>query len=48
MGVRLEVMDTRNAAAEFNLLATERGTASVAAALVPVGWREGWGGEGGR
>lgn len=37
-GVRLDVSDTRNAAAQFNLLATERGVGQVAAALVPVGW----------
>ncbi|KAL9041720.1 MAG: hypothetical protein Q9214_004011 [Letrouitia sp. 1 TL-2023] len=36
-GVRLDVSDTRNAAAQFNLLATERGVGQVAAALVPVG-----------
>ncbi|KAF2720670.1 hypothetical protein K431DRAFT_285580 [Polychaeton citri CBS 116435] len=41
LGVRLEVQDTRNAAAQFNLLATERGTQQVAAALVPIGWKEG-------
>ena len=41
MGVRVDVGDTGNAAAMFNLLATERGVGSVAAALVPVGWREG-------
>lgn len=41
MGVRVEVADTRNAAAQFNLLATERGVGSVGCALVPVGWREG-------
>ncbi|KAI4183231.1 MAG: hypothetical protein L6R41_005504 [Letrouitia leprolyta] len=40
LGVRVEVGDTRNAAAQFNLLATERGTGEVAAALVPIGWRE--------
>ncbi|KAF2748428.1 hypothetical protein M011DRAFT_476444 [Sporormia fimetaria CBS 119925] len=40
LGIRLEIQDTRNAAAQFNLLATERGTSQVAAALVPVGWRE--------
>ncbi|KAI0480265.1 hypothetical protein GGR56DRAFT_625396 [Xylariaceae sp. FL0804] len=43
LGVRLEVLDTRNAAAQYNLLATERGVADVAAALVPIGWREGRG-----
>lgn len=37
-GVRLDVSDTRNAAAQFNLLATERGVGQVAAALVPMGW----------
>ena len=36
MGVRLDVLDTRNAAAQFNLLATERGIGEVAAALVPL------------
>ncbi|KAK5165684.1 uncharacterized protein LTR77_008606 [Saxophila tyrrhenica] len=41
LGVRLEVQDTRNAAAQFNMLATERGVQQVAAALVPIGWREG-------
>lgn len=40
LGIRVEVSDTRNAAAQFNLLATERGTSEVAAALVPIGWRE--------
>lgn len=38
LGIRLEVSDTRNAAAQFNLLATERGVQQVAAALVPIGW----------
>ncbi|KAL9115700.1 MAG: hypothetical protein Q9227_000068 [Pyrenula ochraceoflavens] len=38
LGVRVDVQDTRNAAAEFNLLARERGTTEVAAAMVPVGW----------
>ncbi|KAF1831383.1 hypothetical protein BDW02DRAFT_505397 [Decorospora gaudefroyi] len=41
LGMRLEVQDTRNAAAQFNLLATERGVGQVAAALIPIGWREG-------
>lgn len=40
LGIRIEVQDTRNAAAQFNMLATERGTQQVAAALVPIGWRE--------
>ena len=43
LGIRLEVQDTRNAAAQFNLLATERGVQQVAAALIPTGWREGRG-----
>lgn len=38
LGLRVEVLDSRNAAAQFNLLATERGVSEVAAALVPVGW----------
>ncbi|QIW98773.1 hypothetical protein AMS68_004291 [Peltaster fructicola] len=33
MGIRVEVQDTRNAAAQFNLLATERGVQQIAAAL---------------
>ena len=37
LGIRLEIQDTRNAASQFNLLATERGTGEVAAALIPVG-----------
>lgn len=37
-GIRVEVLDTRNAAAQFNLLATERGVSEVAAALIPIGW----------
>jgi NADH dehydrogenase [ubiquinone] 1 alpha subcomplex assembly factor 3 len=43
LGMRVEVLDTRNAAAQFNLLATERGVMDVAAALIPVGWVEGKG-----
>ncbi|OAA36390.1 DUF498 domain protein [Beauveria brongniartii RCEF 3172] len=43
LGMRLEVLDTRNAASQFNLLATERGVADVAAALIPIGWQEGIG-----
>ncbi|KAL1958441.1 hypothetical protein VTO42DRAFT_4542 [Malbranchea cinnamomea] len=39
LGIRIEVLDTRNAAAQFNLLATERGVREVAAALIPAGWR---------
>ncbi|KAF1990242.1 hypothetical protein K402DRAFT_389868 [Aulographum hederae CBS 113979] len=40
LGIRLEVLDTRNAVAQFNLLATERGVREVAAALVPMGWKD--------
>ncbi|PGH09254.1 hypothetical protein GX51_00696 [Blastomyces parvus] len=39
LGLRVEVQDTRNAAAQFNLLATERGVQDVAAALIPIGWK---------
>ncbi|TLS30524.1 hypothetical protein PpBr36_03678 [Pyricularia pennisetigena] len=41
LGIRVEVLDTRNAAAQFNLLATERGTRDVAAALIPAGFGRG-------
>ncbi|KAL8922665.1 MAG: hypothetical protein Q9208_004978 [Pyrenodesmia sp. 3 TL-2023] len=40
LGIRVDVQDTRNAAAQFNLLATERGVGEVAAALIPIGWKE--------
>jgi len=40
LGIRIEAQDTRNAAAQYNLLATERGVEQVAAALVPIGWKE--------
>lgn len=43
LGIRVEVLDTRNASAQFNLLATERGVDDVAAALIPIGWVEGEG-----
>ncbi|KFZ12770.1 hypothetical protein V501_04066 [Pseudogymnoascus sp. VKM F-4519 (FW-2642)] len=43
LGIQVEIQDTRNAAAQYNLLATERGLGSVAAALVPLGWRDGVG-----
>ncbi len=43
LGMRIEVLDTRNAASQFNLLATERGVGDVAAALIPMGWDEGSG-----
>jgi NADH dehydrogenase [ubiquinone] 1 alpha subcomplex assembly factor 3 len=38
MGMRLEVLDTRNASAQFNLLAVERGVDQIATALLPLGW----------
>ncbi|EME46723.1 hypothetical protein DOTSEDRAFT_70653 [Dothistroma septosporum NZE10] len=41
LGIRIEIQDTRNAAAQYNMLATERGVQQVAAALIPVGWKEG-------
>lgn len=40
LGMRIEVLDTRNAASQFNLLATERGVNEIAAALVPIGFGE--------
>lgn len=43
LGLRVEVLDTRNGASQFNMLATERGVDDVAAALIPIGWREGLG-----
>ena len=36
LGIRVEVLDTRNAAAQYMLLATERGIDQVAAAMVPL------------
>ena len=39
LGIRIDVQDTRNAAAQFNLLATERGVGNVAAAMIPIGRR---------
>ena len=39
LGIRVDIQDTRNAAAQFNLLATERGVTSIAAALIPIGWK---------
>ncbi|OKL56552.1 hypothetical protein UA08_08346 [Talaromyces atroroseus] len=39
LGIRVEIQDTRNASAQFNLLATERGVTEVAAAMIPIGWR---------
>jgi len=43
LGMRVDILDTRNAASQFNLLATERGINNVAAALIPIGWKEGVG-----
>ncbi|KAI9880826.1 MAG: hypothetical protein M1830_000262 [Pleopsidium flavum] len=39
LGIRVDIQDTRNAAAQFNLLATERGVSNIAAALIPIGWK---------
>ncbi|KAJ5095781.1 hypothetical protein NUU61_005137 [Penicillium alfredii] len=39
LGIRVDILDTRNAAAQFNLLATERGVTEIAAALIPIGWK---------
>jgi len=39
LGIRVEVSDTRNAAAQYNLLATERGVNEVGALMVPAGWQ---------
>ena len=39
LGIRVDVQDTRNASAQFNLLATERGVGNIAAALIPIGWK---------
>ena len=42
LGVRVDVMDTANASAAYNLLARERGVeggGGVAALLLPVGWK---------
>ncbi|PMD22124.1 hypothetical protein NA56DRAFT_670644 [Hyaloscypha hepaticicola] len=43
LGIRVDIQDTRNAAAQYNLLATERGLSAVAGALIPIGFREGVG-----
>jgi len=43
LGIRIDIQDTRNAAAQYNLLAKERGTDSVAAAMIPFGFVEGLG-----
>jgi NADH dehydrogenase [ubiquinone] 1 alpha subcomplex assembly factor 3 len=39
LGIRVDILDTRNAAAQFNLLATERGVTEIAAAMIPIGWK---------
>lgn len=39
LGIRIEILDTRNAAAQFNMLATERGVSEIAAAMIPLGWK---------
>lgn len=39
LGIRVDIQDTRNAAGQFNLLATERGVEEVAAAMIPSGWK---------
>lgn len=39
LGIKIDVMDTGNASAAYNLLATERGTDVVAAAMLPIGWK---------
>lgn len=39
LGIRVDIQDTQNAAAQFNLLATERGVSEIAAALIPIGWK---------
>lgn len=43
LGMRVDVLDTRNAVNQYNMLAAERGMGDVAAALVPIGWKEGKG-----
>ncbi|KAH8806358.1 hypothetical protein F5882DRAFT_513684 [Hyaloscypha sp. PMI_1271] len=43
LGIRVDIQDTRNAAAQYNLLATERGLNAVAGALIPIGFKEGVG-----
>ena len=40
LGIRVDIQDTRNASAQFNLLATERGIGEVAAAMLPLGWKD--------
>ena len=37
LGIRIDIQDTRNAAAQFNMLATERGIGEISAAIIPLG-----------
>lgn len=37
LGIRIDIQDTRNAAAQFNMLATERGISEISAAIIPLG-----------
>lgn len=39
LGIRVEILSTRNAASQFNMLATERGVTEIAAAMIPCGWK---------
>jgi NADH dehydrogenase [ubiquinone] 1 alpha subcomplex assembly factor 3 len=39
LGIRVDVMDTGNAAAAYNLLAMERGITEVAGLMIPDGFR---------
>ncbi|KAL6253079.1 hypothetical protein RBB50_000799 [Rhinocladiella similis] len=39
LGIKVDVMDTPNAAAAYNLLSTERGVDQVAALMIPIGFR---------
>jgi uncharacterized protein len=39
LGIRVDVMDTANAAAAYNLLATERGVTEVGALMIPDGFK---------
>ncbi|KIW34868.1 uncharacterized protein PV07_01615 [Cladophialophora immunda] len=38
LGIKVDVMDTPNAAAAYNLLVMERGVAEVGSILIPEGW----------
>jgi len=39
LGIKVDVMDTANAAAAYNLLAMERGTDEVGALMIPDGFK---------